>query len=134
MIGDMARYSAQLTTLLLGGLIVTLAGCAPAAPVSAQPDVDAAVLADLPDDYASVLTELDAESSECLTTITLLPQRYGLTGFMIEDTITLLREGGKELDCQPVLHVVDDDGRQVTLDHLVEYFPVEAREGDLVIN
>lgn len=113
--------------------ILALAGCARPAPESAQPDVDAAVVSTLPDDFATAFTEYDEGDTECVTTVTMLPYRYGLSASMTEDAVGLLREGGGKLGCVPVLHIVDDDGEQVDIEHLAKYLPVEARDGDIVI-
>jgi hypothetical protein len=119
----------------LAASILALAGCSSASddPKSAQPTVDAAVVATLPDDVAKALTEYDEGDTECVTTVTLLPHRRGLSANMAEEAVDLLGEGGEKLGCVPVLHVVDDNGDQVDIEHLAKYLPVEARDGDIVI-
>ncbi|SMG46778.1 hypothetical protein [Agreia pratensis] len=121
--------------LLMVAAMLALAGCSSAspAPKSAQPEVDAAVVATLPDDFAKAFTEYDEGDAECVTTVTTLPYRYGLSASMTEDAVDLLREGGERLGCVAVLHVVNDDGDQVDIGHLAKYLPVEARDGDIVI-
>lgn len=120
----------QIASLLTIG--VALAGCAPA-PVSVQPEVDEAVVATLPEDFASAFTSLDEDTGECLTVVALLPDRYGLSAAMADDAIDVLRHGAAELSCRPVLRVVDEDGEPRDVSHLAKYLDVEARDGDLVI-
>lgn len=110
-----------------------LVGCsAPASSV--QPEVDAAVVATLPDEFASASTTLDADSGECLTTIVMQPDRYGLSASMMEAAITLLRESAAQSSCHAVLHIVDSDGSQRDVSHIAKYLPVKARDGDLIIS
>ncbi|WP_430592079.1 hypothetical protein [Humidisolicoccus flavus] len=116
--------------------LIALVGCVPSpqAPVSVQPEVDAAVVATLPKDFASAVTTLDSDSGECLTLVTKLPNRYGLSASMAEDAVELLRDGAEQLDCDLVLRVVDSEGRQLDISHLAKYLPVEARDKDIVIS
>ena len=129
-----ARREAAAAVCLAAALLA-LTGCASAekTPESAQPSVDAAVVSTLPEDFAKALTEYDEGDTECVTTVTLLPYRHGLSAYMAQDAVELLRDGGEKLGCVPVLHIVDDDGEQVNIEHLAKYLPVEARDGDIVI-
>ncbi|MFC4225287.1 hypothetical protein [Lysinibacter cavernae] len=111
---------------------LSLAGCSVRA-ASTQPEVDAAVVATLPQDFASSSTTLVADSGECLTTVILLPDRYGLSASMVESAIDLLRDGAAEASCHAVLRVLDSDGTQRDMSHIASYLPVEARDGDLII-
>lgn len=88
---------------------------------------------DLAEDFASALTTLHSKSGECVTTVTTLPNRYGLSAAMADETIEILRDGAAELDCIPVLRVVREDGEPIDMSHLAKYLPVEARDGDLVL-
>lgn len=128
----MRPLSHRLAIAALLTVVVALAGCAPK-PASVQPDVDAAVVATLPDDFASASTSFDEESGECLTVVVTLPDRYGMSAAMAEDAIDLLREGAADMSCRAVLRIVNDEGERVDVSHLEKYLDVEARDGDLVI-
>ncbi|MEV8251271.1 hypothetical protein AB0O87_10150 [Microbacterium sp. NPDC076768] len=109
-----------------------LVGCA--APASSvQPEVDKAVVATVPYEFASALTVFDADAGECLTTVVLRPDKYGLSASEAEAAIDLLRESAREMSCSAVLHLVDSDGSQRDISHIAKYLPVEARDGDLII-
>lgn len=130
--GQMRLTSRRLRIAAVLTIAATLAGCSPK-PASVQPDVDAAVVATLPGDFASAFTSFDDDSGECLTVVALLPERYGLTARMAQDAIDLLRAGAEELSCRGVLRIVDDEGNRRDVSHLAKYLAVRDRDGDLVI-
>ncbi|UPL15693.1 hypothetical protein [Microbacterium galbinum] len=112
--------------------VAALVGCSPS-PASVQPEVDAAVVASLPEDFAEATTTYDEASDECLTIVAMLPERYGLSARSVQEAVELLREGAATLSCRGVLRVVDDEGEVRDVSHLQKYLDVEARNGDLVI-
>lgn len=129
----MGRKSPIVWTSLVLAFTVALTGCSTATPSSVQPEVDAAVVASLPDVFASSSTSRDDKSGECLTVVTALPNRYGLSAAQAKDAVDLLRKGAAELSCRAVLRVVNDDGTRRDVSHLPQYLPVQARDGDLLI-
>lgn len=130
----MGRNSPALRIVPVLAFTLALTGCSPAMSPelsSVQPEVDAAVVASLPDKFASASTA--REAGECLTVVVTLPNSYGRSAAMAEDTIDLLREGAAKLSCRAVLRIVNDNGTQQDVSHLATYLPVQARDGDLLI-
>jgi hypothetical protein len=112
----------------------SVASPAPGSADSIQPELDAAVLAALPDDVVSVVTVQDADLPTCTTTLVTDAGSPGYSGADLEEAVRLLQVGALFVPCQSVVRVEQTDGTLVDVSHLEAYLPVVARDGELVLD